>query len=184
MLETTNINIDCRFILVLDPRIKMSYFERHKWEEEWVEQAMNQVTGVFCEYLGEGEASEEEGRVQQDETMELEDEFLQHMMDSGTMQTRVGDSDELSQYLSEGVQLYTMDPLEWWKVSAAGLINAPHYPRLTRVARDYLTILGSSVAVEREFSGGGELVTRRRGAMSVGTIRKVMCLRLWWNRKL
>ncbi|KXS16172.1 hypothetical protein M427DRAFT_31718 [Gonapodya prolifera JEL478] len=152
--------------MVLDPRIKMLYFKRHKWEEEWVEWATNQVTDVFREYLGEGGASEEEGRGQQDETMELEDEFLQHMMDSGTTQMRVGDSDELSQYLSEGVQLFTVDPLEWWK------INAPCYPSLTWVARDYLTILGSSVAVEREFSGGGEFVAKRRGAMSAETIRK------------
>ncbi|KXS10609.1 hypothetical protein M427DRAFT_36860 [Gonapodya prolifera JEL478] len=115
---------------------------------------------VFHEYLREGGALEEEGSGQQEETMELEDKFLQHMMDGGTMRTRVGDSDKPSPYLLEGVQPFVMDPLEWWK------INELHYLSLAWVARDYCTILVSSVAVEQEFSGGGELVAKRRGAMT------------------
>ena len=50
-------------------------------------------------------------------------------------------------------------PLEWWK------IEAHRMPVLSKVARKYLCICDSSVASERMFSKGGNIVTAKRNGL-------------------
>jgi hypothetical protein len=44
-------------------------------------------------------------------------------------------------------------------------INAPRYPVWASLARDYLSIMSSSVSSERAFSQGGITVTKRRNRL-------------------
>src|SRR5882724_13632459 len=84
---------------------------------------------------------------------------------------------ELTRYLAENLLMinYADSPkhqaeviLQWWKVghSAAGLLvnltnllilqdNATHYPVLSRIALDYLSLQRSSVPCEHIFSDAG-----------------------------
>ncbi|QRV94993.1 AC9 transposase [Ceratobasidium sp. AG-Ba] len=75
---------------------------------------------------------------------------------------------ELKEYLSEDVIPDTQAPLAWW------CDNAARFPRLARMARDYLCIPGSSVAVERVLSTGRDVISLRRPSMSADTIRTLM----------
>jgi hypothetical protein len=45
------------------------------------------------------------------------------------------------------------NPLGFWKA------NRFHFPDLSAMAKDYLTVQGSSVSAERAFSSGIDLVT-------------------------
>jgi hypothetical protein len=93
---------------------------------------------------------------------------------------------EISRYLRE--DLTEMSPLAWWRS------NAHRFPKLAAMARDYLCIpgkfghiggfelstnhlmyfLGTSVAVERVFSAGRDVISVRRASLSAESIRMLM----------
>lgn len=57
--------------------------------------------------------------------------------------------DELRVYLTEYPRIGDdSDPISWWK------LHCQEFPKLSRMARDYLCIAGTSVPSERAFSGG------------------------------
>ncbi|EXX51458.1 hypothetical protein RirG_261650 [Rhizophagus irregularis DAOM 197198w] len=47
------------------------------------------------------------------------------------------------------------------------------------MARDYLGIPGTSVPVERIFSGGSDLITKKRSNLNIDSIRTCICLKNW-----
>jgi hypothetical protein len=51
------------------------------------------------------------------------------------------------------------------------------FPTLARIARDYLAIQGSSVALERSFSSGGLTDTKSRNSMSPETFEALQILK-------
>ena len=61
--------------------------------------------------------------------------------------------------------------LSFWKT------NQFHYPVLSAMAKDYLTIQASSVASERAFSSGTDLVTADRCSLSGKTIEMTQFLK-------
>ncbi|CAG7820735.1 unnamed protein product, partial [Allacma fusca] len=63
--------------------------------------------------------------------------------------------------------------LGWWK------IHETEFPRLSKMAKDYLGILGSGVAVENFFCDGGDLIGQRRQSLSPDSITICMCLKNW-----
>ncbi|KIL63966.1 hypothetical protein M378DRAFT_79034, partial [Amanita muscaria Koide BX008] len=80
--------------------------------------------------------------------------------------------DELAIYLSTDVEDIT-NPIAWW------LERRSLYPRLSRMALDYLTIPATSVDVERLFSRGRILLSHLRNRMSAQTTRALLCLGDW-----
>jgi hypothetical protein len=96
--------------------------------------------------------------------------------------------DELTRFLTSPTER-TLDPLRWWADRQA------IYPRLSRMARDYLLVpgkfsflliiifliisLATSVDVERVFSKGRLILSHVRNRLSVESMRAVMCLNNW-----
>ena len=70
------------------------------------------------------------------------------------------------------------DPLEWWK------INENQYPRLSKMARDFLAIPSTSVPSEQCFSISKNLITNQRNRLAGKTVRACMCLKSWWSGPL
>ncbi|CAB4472701.1 unnamed protein product [Rhizophagus irregularis] len=64
-------------------------------------------------------------------------------------------SDELKAYLNEPPANFDMDILAFWKV------HENKFPNLSKMARDFLAIPGTSVPVKRVFSSGTDLITQR-----------------------
>ncbi|KAF5332340.1 hypothetical protein D9758_017443 [Tetrapyrgos nigripes] len=61
--------------------------------------------------------------------------------------------DELEQYFSgEGGQGEMNKPLQWWKIHCKTTEDQRGFPIISRIARDFLAIPGTSVSVERLFS--------------------------------
>ena len=52
------------------------------------------------------------------------------------------------------------------------------------MAHDYLAIPASSVASERSFSSGGNMITKNRCNLAPKTVRAAQCLRSWMRRPL
>lgn len=98
--------------------------------------------------------------------------------------------DELARYLSTDPE-YTDDVLMWWHD------HEHQYPKLSRMALDFLSIPGTlvapsdvciptnkctaatSVSVERVFSIGRLLLSHVRSRMSGQTTRALLCLKSW-----
>lgn len=77
--------------------------------------------------------------------------------DATTPATRV--DFEISRYVSApGIEL-DADPLQWWKIHASG------YPSLSKLARKYLCVCGTSSPSERLFSVAGNIVTAKRSLL-------------------
>jgi hypothetical protein len=80
-------------------------------------------------------------------------------------------------------------PFLWWKVSfdhrsliaLMSLLQefGPHFPVVSRMARDFLAIPGTSVSVERLFSKSRHLCHEARGSMKAETIMKAMLTKMW-----
>ena len=82
------------------------------------------------------------------------------------------------------------DPLKWWKVSCLLFLRFAYqseshqdherdFPIISRMARDFLAIPGSSVSVERLFSKSRHLCTDLRGSLKAETVTEAMCARQW-----
>ena len=68
-------------------------------------------------------------------------------------------------------------PLEWWKN------HAMEYPILSKMARDYLTIMSTSVPCEQFFSIAGKQITQTRNRMDPETARACLCLKSWLEQR-
>ncbi|KIM62603.1 hypothetical protein SCLCIDRAFT_119195 [Scleroderma citrinum Foug A] len=79
---------------------------------------------------------------------------------------------ELDCYLSVDVEHVT-DTLGWWYEQRTV------YPRLSRMACDYLSVPATSVDVERLFSHGRFLLSHVRSHLSPQSIRALLCLGAW-----
>ncbi|KAJ2921688.1 hypothetical protein H1R20_g15399, partial [Candolleomyces eurysporus] len=85
---------------------------------------------------------------------------------------------ELDHYLAPKVVKDIKDPLAWWHK------NWGSYPRLWRMARDYLTIPAMLVAVECVFSQGRLIISHIQNRLSGQSTRTLMCLGAWTKQNL
>jgi len=152
---------------IIDPRIKMAYYKREGWEEEWMREAKTAIKGAFSSYDDATMAQREE--VQPMEA--LENEFVTRAYKHQCVRRR----NELEDYLGEGEAGHfpEFDALQWWRG------NSINYPCLSRMARDYLAVPSTSAPAERAFSKGADLVSAKRASLSAESIRVCMCLQNW-----
>jgi hypothetical protein len=163
--------------LILDPGIKMTYYKTNRWEKNAVAYAKDALVQTIEAYGTPevaavpqfGQASS--GADQDSGDVDFPD--LDSEWDRAMKRPRVEEESELDRYLEASTIGTRTDILGWWKR------NACEYPRLGRIARDYLAIPATSAPAERVFSGGADLVTKKRGSLSDDTIRGFMCLNSW-----
>ena len=68
-------------------------------------------------------------------------------------------------------------PLEWWKN------HEMEYPVLSKMARDYLAIMPTSVPCEQFFSVAGKQITQTCNRMDPETARACLCLKSWLEQE-
>ena len=85
---------------------------------------------------------------------------------------------ELDTYLDEPVieDGPNFDLLDYWRV------HSTRFPNLSRMARDYLAVPGTSTPSERAFSAGRQLITDFRCRLKAETITACMLLKNWFKQ--
>ena len=80
---------------------------------------------------------------------------------------------EWTRYLSQPVAPQVTNIYDYWKVKQY------KFPIIARISRDFLAIPATSAPSECIFSGGSDLITKKRARLSVDSIQMLMCLRDW-----
>lgn len=80
---------------------------------------------------------------------------------------------ETDQYWAHNPEGEEIDPIKWW------LTQKDVFPRLYKMALDYLSIPGSSVKSEEAFSQSGDIVSKKRSRLDSESVRILMCLKSW-----
>ena len=81
----------------------------------------------------------------------------------------------MDKYLAEANEEFVEDfeILLWWKV------NSPRFPTLSKMARDVLAILVSTVASESAFSTGGRVLDQYRSSLTPKIVQALVCTQDW-----
>nr|GAT43317.1 predicted protein [Mycena chlorophos] len=182
-----------RIAMILHPRYRLSYFRDARWLEEWIVAATTLLRERFEERYNKPPAPASEPSTPV--TSEQEQEFTSpvkvtltpvlHIMTliyfeaknrykdpSFKAPTAAALGDEIERYLASPVE-DVQDPIQWW------IERKAVYPRLSRMAIDYLLIPATSISVERLFSRGRLILNHTRSQLSSESIRALMCLGQW-----
>jgi hypothetical protein len=153
---------------ILDPRLKMEYYERmykNTPKEHILDTIRNVIKSCYEQLYAPLGGS---GFVE-----EIEEARGSSLISSIFKKRRLDASTELNDYLLTPITSSNETPLEWWKN------HEKKYVHLSRMARDYLAIAGTSTSCERLFSSGRQLVTDFRCSLNPSTIQASMCLKDW-----
>jgi hypothetical protein len=152
--------------LIFDPRLKTDYCDNNKWEPKHIAHAKGAVQRAVERYGDVMPPSDQSGTACRRDPVdkELYQQAKRRRMEKGS---------ELRRYLAALPADTDVNVLEWWKY------HAGEYPCLARIARDYLAIPATSAPCERAFSGGADLITKKRGSLKEDTIRVCVCLKSW-----
>jgi len=91
---------------------------------------------------------------------------------------RANEIDEFQVYLLSPTCDEDIDPLQWWQM------NQNQFPRLAKMAMDFLSIPSTSVPSEECFSISKNLITNTCNRLAEKTIRSCMCLKSWLSGPL
>ncbi|CUA76039.1 Zinc finger BED domain-containing protein DAYSLEEPER [Rhizoctonia solani] len=164
------------FATVLDPRFKDSLFrnEPDLFSPEWAEdcaKALEETCELYYtsdKYIQAPEHSDCNHKITDPNDFEsawqvgIPTEYPQD-------DTTISIAEELAFYLADPIT--HMNPLDWWRE------NCNRFPRLAAMARDFLSIPGSSVGVERVLSAGRDVISLRQSSLAADTIRVLMTYR-------
>jgi hAT family protein len=153
--------------VILDPRLQMAYLETNDWGARLMADSKNALLRIMRAYGAEApqsDGSDDEARLG----------LIEWKVFGDIKKRRVQADCELERYLLAPTADAGTNVLEWWR------LHAKMYPCLARIARDYLAIPATSVPAERVFSGGTDLITKKRGSLSEDTIQACICLGSWF----
>jgi hypothetical protein len=104
----TSLLLTILLFLVLDPRLKLSYFNDHNWEKEYIDKAKNDITNLYDQIYASLETP-----IDQESNTDVDDDLLSHIYKK---QRVSGRENELNLYLGSPVVHGDVDILQWWKV--------------------------------------------------------------------
>lgn len=96
-------------VTIIDPRLKLSYHEKNKWEKVFIDSARDQFKALFKHQYYHPELAAEV-----DEEGEEEEDLMAHIY----MQHKPNpEQDELRLYLAASPADANINVLQWWKVN-------------------------------------------------------------------
>ncbi|KAJ3571478.1 hypothetical protein NP233_g3729 [Leucocoprinus birnbaumii] len=161
--------------MILDPQHKLEYMRQAGWPQPLIRKAEQLVR---TEFKARSADSQAEGPMPSTSTPSTSStstpknrfDHLAFTQKATGVSTEF--EDEVTRYLSVAPHPCE-DPIRWWYE------NQHTYPKLSRMARDFLSIPATSVGVERMFSKGRILLSHLRNSLSPITVRSLLCLGEW-----
>ncbi|KAF5318504.1 hypothetical protein D9619_011038 [Psilocybe cf. subviscida] len=172
----TDDTIIYRIAMILHPRHKTAYFEKAKWESEWVAVAKALARNEWQENYKPKPVERTNVRAQDDSSSTPDGRFSKARRhfdlyrDHGTPSS---DSDALEDWLSSPPIATNADPITYWN----GMLATGH--PLAQMALDFLSVPATSTDVERAFSRGGLTVSKLRHNLSDRSVRSATVLGMW-----
>jgi hypothetical protein len=159
--------------MILNPRVKLSIFNLDSWGDEdansyrdatrtrFVDDYMNQRFDRSTDGAGQNSIPTDDGLFNEEE------DYAEHLRKRFK---KVTEKDcEFDRYLSNpNGDNQISDIFAWWRA------HSIKYPKLSQMARDYLSVPPSGCAVEREFSVSGRIATWQRNRLSPARISASM----------
>ncbi|KAL0345784.1 UNVERIFIED_CONTAM: putative AC transposase [Sesamum radiatum] len=101
----------------------------------------------------------------------LESQFAKHLEEEQCAESK----SEVTRYLLDGCEKSSkdFDVLKWWKSSSS------KYPILSKIAKDVLAILVSTIASESSFSTSGRVIDAFRSSLSPKMMEALICTQDW-----
>jgi hAT family C-terminal dimerisation region len=155
--------------MVLHPGLKLEYFRRQKWDEEWIEMVEDLTRDQYMNYKRKVTSEDTILEAQTTQTGTFFD-----FANVSVTQTTPPKTSELDEYLCKPVE-NVADPLKWW------YSNQFMYPTLHRMALDYLSVPTTSTEVERIFSQGRLILHFTHNRLSP---RAFLCMGSWGWRDM
>ena len=98
--------------LVLDPRLKLHYYKRHKWEQEYIDQAKN----IFLNLYNDNYSKADNIIINTQENINNNaNDFFYEIF--GAEDFNNSNEYEIEDYLNKPVERPDTNPLNWWKVN-------------------------------------------------------------------
>jgi hypothetical protein len=171
--------------LALHPAYKWAYFE-HTWDThpEWVDKAKEMVYRVWrTEYansdiLSQADESDDQRPAKRRKFFSPFEANSRHMparYDSSDDEAVKGDEYETWQGSREASDRRVRDPITYWHERRL------KYPRLSRMALDFLTIQPMSAECERLFSAAGRMAVPSRSLLDAQIISICQVSRSWYR---
>ena len=157
----------CTIATVLDPRLKLNFYKADVGTSaEDPKEILSYLKSFYDRDYGVHEVTSKNSSSRK--TLDIFQSIYK------TPETSINRS-EFDIYMSEAVvdNYPNFKVLDYWK------INSDRFPNLSRMARDYLAVPGTSTPSERAFSGGRQLITDFRCSLSGETITACMLLKNW-----
>ncbi|EPZ36066.1 HAT dimerization domain-containing protein [Rozella allomycis CSF55] len=148
----------CTVATVLDPRLKLEYYKAFENQE-------GHTNSLEIKQKAKYAATHDSAAAPATKATG----FVQSIF----KKRKITPQSELDEYLNQPTVDATIQPLNWWKS------NELMFPTLSKMAKDYLAIPGTSASSERLFSSGRQLITDFRCSLSPATIQACMCLKGW-----
>ncbi|KAB2611168.1 hypothetical protein D8674_019200 [Pyrus ussuriensis x Pyrus communis] len=168
--------------IILDPRYKLhfvdwAYTKLHgvnSVEFAKVDDKLNDLFGVYLEklsHLDNSNTAVNSVPIHQRESVDVIFEDFDNNYDGSSSIEK----NELQKYLEDKRidRKVDIDVLSWWQMERF------HYPILSQLARDVLTIPISTVASESAFSIGGRVLDQYRSSLLPETVQALLCTRDW-----
>lgn len=174
--------------VILDPRLNIHYFRQqkrpvsedtdfnNKYNVEWIIDTFKNAfeMGKYTKVQSETTKNKIGSHKKTEETRINNAQLL---LQSIIKKSGQNIQDEIKEYMKIPQLDPTDDPLTFWKFKQKQL------PQMAKMARDYLSIQGSSVASESTFSLGRRIVTDHRGSLNAQTIQALVCLNSWLKKE-
>jgi hypothetical protein len=132
--------------LILDPTLKKDSLKKSLgWKVEWVDSVMDQFSSSFHFYREKSKASASIASAASVSSGPSPRGFGNFLKKRRTADGDADGVEEFVRYFNAPLAEMGTNPLLFWKT------NQFHYPILSAMAKDYLTVQASSVASERAF---------------------------------
>ncbi|RXW14793.1 hypothetical protein EST38_g11056 [Candolleomyces aberdarensis] len=176
-----------RIAIVLHPSYKLRYFKKAGWDKDWMKTAediiRNEFKRVYADFKLLSQASHLTNlRKPAKHSSSLPDSDDDINIPVSSEGSSSSDDEEMISELDRYLKAKTVKGVEaplarWYE-------NRGSYPRLWRMARDYLTIPATSVSVECVFSKGRLIISHIQNRLSGQSTRALLCLGAWTKQNL